>query len=106
LRSRLRENPFRATNGNVSDLKNINDIKGKLLIGDIDNLLLFLNKHPEIVEQIRRDEIDLLSGGPPCQGFSLAGKRVKDDYKNSLPLSFARIAGITQPKAVILENVK
>src|SRR5690606_32069309 len=106
LTSRLRENPFSATNGNFSDLKSINDIKGKLLVGDIDNLLLFFDEHPEIVEQIRRDNIDLLSGGPPCQGFSLAGKRIKDDYKNSLPLSFARVTGLIQPKAVILENVK
>ncbi|NGM60478.1 DNA cytosine methyltransferase [Sphingobacterium sp. SGG-5] len=104
---RLRENPFQAAEkGEFSDLVSLEDIKGKLLIGDIDNLLKFFDDNPHIVEQIRNEDIDLLSGGPPCQGFSLAGRRIKDDHKNLLPLSFARFAGLTRPKAVLLENVK
>lgn len=107
LSNRLRENPLHAAEkGIFSDLKDIKDVKGKLLIGDIDNLLKFFDENPNVVEQIREDDIDLLSGGPPCQGFSMAGKRVKNDYKNLLPLSFARFAGLTKPKAVLLENVK
>jgi len=106
LNSRLRENPFSAKNGSFSDISTLKDIKGKLLIGDIDDILTFLNRQPNIVEQMRQDGIDLLSGGPPCQGFSLAGRRIKDDHKNLLPLSFAKIAGLIRPKVVLLENVK
>lgn len=106
LSMRLRENPFSAREGKFSDIESIDDLKGKLLIGDIDQLLEFLNENPTIVQQIRDEGIDLLSGGPPCQSFSLAGKREKNNQKNLLPLSFAKIAGLIQPKVVLLENVK
>lgn len=51
-------------------------------------------------------KIDVLIGGPPCQGFSLAGKRNVYDPRNQLYLDFARIAKILKPKAVMLENVR
>ncbi|MBC7391495.1 MAG: DNA cytosine methyltransferase [Opitutaceae bacterium] len=57
-------------------------------------------------QQFRKQNIDLLSGGPPCQSFSLAGRKVKDDYKNLLPLAFAKFEGLIQPKVILLENVK
>jgi len=106
LTDRLRENPLTARDGAFSDIKTIKDIRNKLLIGDIDQLLEFFLANEDIVEKIVKDKIDLLSGGPPCQSFSLAGKREKNNKKNLLPLSFARIAGLLQPKVVLLENVK
>lgn len=106
LKARLRENPFETKKGKYSDLTGIDNLKNKLLIGDIDELLLWLNNNPSIVDQIRKDDITLLSGGPPCQSFSLAGKREKNNAKNLLPLSFAKFAGLIKPKFVILENVK
>jgi len=51
-------------------------------------------------------EIDVLYGGPPCQGFSLAGKRNIEDPRNILFLHFARIAFHLRPKVVLLENVR
>lgn len=51
-------------------------------------------------------EVDFLFGGPPCQGFSLAGKRDVFDPRNELYLEFARIASILKPKIVVLENVR
>lgn len=51
-------------------------------------------------------EIDVLFGGPPCQGFSLAGKRDVFDPRNELYLEFARIASILKPKTILLENVR
>src|SRR6185312_9821713 len=82
------------------------DLKGKLLVGDINQLLSFFENNKSIAEKIKRAEIDVLSGGPPCQSFSLAGRREKDNQKNLLPLSFARFAGLVNPKFVLLENVK
>lgn len=101
---RLRENPFEAVNGKYHDLANDTDLSGKLVVGDVRQLLELFEHNTDLRNQLLG--IDLLSGGPPCQGFSLAGLRIKDDYKNSLPWSFARMAGLLQPKAVLLENVK
>jgi len=50
-------------------------------------------------------EIDSLFGGPPCQGFSLAGKRDKYDERNQLYKEFVRVASILEPKTVVMENV-
>ncbi|MFL0061336.1 DNA cytosine methyltransferase [Tenacibaculum maritimum] len=106
IANRLRENPFAASEGKYSDINKNTNLKGKLLIGDINILLEFLKNTPELVERIKKDDIDLISGGPPCQSFSLAGLREKDNPKNTLPLSFAQIAGLIKPKTVLLENVK
>ena len=51
-------------------------------------------------------EVDVLFGGPPCQGFSLAGKRDRSDPRNQLYEEFVRIASLLQPKAIIMENVR
>lgn len=103
---RLRENPFDAFNGGHTDINEKSELKGKLLIGDINQLLSVLKENPKLVSKIRNEGIDLLSGGPPCQSFSLAGKRERENHKNTLPLSFAQITGMIQPKTVLLENVK
>lgn len=106
LKNRLRENPFMTSDGKYSDLNSDTDLKGKLLIGNIDHLLEFLDKNPKIVTKLKDNNIDLISGGPPCQSFSLAGKREKNNEKNQLPLSFSRLAGLINPKTILLENVK
>lgn len=106
ISNRLRENPFKASEGKYSDINQNTNLKGKLLIGDINILLDLLNKTPKLINTIKNEDIDLISGGPPCQSFSLAGLREKDNHKNTLPLSFAQIAGLIQPKTVLLENVK
>jgi DNA (cytosine-5)-methyltransferase 1 len=50
--------------------------------------------------------IDLLVGGPPCQGFSCAGRRQHDDPRNKLFADYLKIVDILQPKAVLIENVR
>lgn len=106
LSKRLRENPFEAKNNYVTDLSPTEDLEGKLIVGEIDELLKWLTSNPQVVEAIKKQNITLLSGGPPCQSFSLAGKREKNNAKNLLPLSFAKFAGLIKPKIVLLENVK
>lgn len=49
--------------------------------------------------------LDVLAGGPPCQGFSLAGKREEFDKRNVLYSSMVKTAERLKPKVVILENV-
>ena len=60
----------------------------------------------EIREAIGHDgEIDLLFGGPPCQGFSHMGLRDIDDPRNTLVDEYARIVGELRPRAFVIENV-
>ena len=106
LHERLRENPENFVKGKFTDLTGNSNLSGKLIIGDIDGLIQYLDNYPNVKKELRHQNIDLLSGGPPCQGFSMAGKRIKDDHKNTLPLSFAKFAGYVQPKVILLENVK
>ena len=49
--------------------------------------------------------LDVLTGGPPCQGFSLAGPRQIDDSRNKLYQAMVLTAKMLRPKAVVLENV-
>ncbi len=49
--------------------------------------------------------IDVIIGGPPCQGFSVAGKRIVDDHRNKLYKAFVAFVEHFQPKAFVMENV-
>lgn len=51
------------------------------------------------------DCIDLVIGGPPCQGFSVAGKMDPDDKRNALVFEFMAVVKRLKPKAFVLENV-
>lgn len=53
-----------------------------------------------------RGKIDLLVGGPPCQGFSSAGRRRHDDPRNKLFASYLRLVEALHPRAVLMENVR
>ncbi len=54
----------------------------------------------------RRRRLDLLIGGPPCQGFSRMGKHQHDDPRNSLIGHFFRHVRMLQPRMFIMENVE
>lgn len=112
LSRRLRENPFEypELGSGITDIPDDpNLLKSKLIIGNIIQLNQMLESRPELLKAVKSgfgtNGIDLVSGGPPCQSFSLAGLRKKDCDKNSLPWEFAKFVGMIQPKFVILENV-
>lgn len=52
------------------------------------------------------EEIDVVFGGAPCQGFSMIGKRALDDQRNQLVFHYVRLVGELQPKYCVFENVK
>lgn len=55
---------------------------------------------------LKSGELDLIAGGPPCQGFSInAPVRSLDDQRNHLFSDFLRIADTLKPKAIVIENV-
>ncbi len=87
----------------VAEIANYNWEEPKVIQGDF----------VRIVDQVEKDlklrskfsDLDLISGGPPCQGFSLAGKRKAGVAKNNLPFEFIRFVELVRPKAVLIENV-
>ncbi len=62
----------------------------------LDNLLHLIGDH----------KIDVVCGGPPCQSFSLAGKRKKFDKKDDLFSHYLEVIKALQPKYFVMENVK
>ena len=72
----------------------------KLDLSDIGNV----DEIKKIIEQ-KGERIDVLVGGPPCQGFSLAGPRQIDDSRNKLYQAMVKTASILKPKVIVLENV-
>ena len=53
-----------------------------------------------------RGSVDMVAGGPPCQGFSTAGRRVENDDRNKLIGSYIEFIRLVQPKIIFFENVK
>ena len=77
-----------------------NHTDSKAIKADLFNIL------PEqIAHQLETKDINVIIGGPPCQGFSIAGKRLIDDERNQLYKSFVEFVSYFQPKAFIMENV-
>lgn len=78
--------------------------------GDTDVMKLNLFEHENlnlIMEYLQNKNlnIDVLVGGPPCQGYSLAGPRDESDDRNTLYEAMVKFASMAKPKVVILENV-
>jgi len=51
------------------------------------------------------NDVSVIIGGPPCQGFSVAGKRIVEDKRNELYKSFVRFVDVFRPEAFVMENV-
>lgn len=60
----------------------------------------------DIVNFAKKNKIDIICGGPPCQGFSHAGKRFIDDPRNQLFKEYVEVVKKIMPKVIILENVE
>lgn len=76
----------------------IRDLTGEEIRRHIANLDIFKNAPIP--------EIDLMIGGPSCQGFSRAGRRDKSDPRNMLFGEYVRVINEIQPKYIVLENVE
>jgi DNA (cytosine-5)-methyltransferase 1 len=64
--------------------------------------------NPEKFNELYNKEnknVDILVGGPPCQSFSIAGKRDKNDPRNALFMEYVKYLDYFKPKAFIMENV-
>lgn len=78
--------------------------------GDAEAMKLDLFNHDNIQKiadflENKKTKLDVLVGGPPCQGFSLAGKREEFDKRNILYSAMVKTAALLKPRIVVLENV-
>ena len=78
-----------------SDIK---DLTGEIIKNRISQLEIFKGQEFPV--------IDLMIGGPSCQGFSRAGRRNKSDPRNMLFGEYVRVISEMQPKYIVLENVE
>jgi DNA (cytosine-5)-methyltransferase 1 len=66
------------------------------------------NVDDELISTLRKASpsgFDVIVGGPPCQGFSVAGKRLEEDPRNSLWTVYIKLIEAFRPKIIFLENV-
>ena len=100
--------------------------KNKMAFGTLQKNLIFKKNHfnwPKWLPQTEHDikevmknyraelenikgRVDLVVGGPPCQGFSMAGKRNEGDKRNKLIGAYIEFIKIVRPKMLFFENVK
>ena len=80
------------------------NIKGSITIeGDITNEKV----KTTIISEAKKRKVNMIIGGPPCQGFSLKGKNLGlDDPRNFLFLEFVKIVQELKPEVFVIENVK
>lgn len=64
-----------------------------------------LTSHEEKLRALA-GSVTLVAGGPPCQGFSMAGRRQEGDMRNSLVDSYLRFVDLVSPDSLLFENVK
>lgn len=72
----------------------------KTLCADMSDL-----KGEDVAKIIGNTSVDVIIGGPPCQGFSIAGKRIIEDERNKLYKGFVRMVEYFKPRAFVMENV-
>ncbi|ETI90870.1 DNA cytosine methyltransferase [Negativicoccus succinicivorans] len=74
--------------------------KERIITGDIKQIVENIDKHIN-------DDVDVIIGGPPCQGFSMANRqRIIDDPRNVLYKSYVKGVEKLKPKFFVMENVK
>ncbi|WP_235848891.1 MULTISPECIES: DNA cytosine methyltransferase [Bacillaceae] len=89
---------------NVEDYFLPND-KTLLIHGDITKVTNELIKKI-LNKRFNLERVDIVTGGAPCESFSMAGKRKEDDERNNLFLNLVRIAKFVDSHMILFENVK
>ena len=111
MKERLREDPrtFLEYGQGFCDFSSVDALKGNLLVANIIEVNRWLEQQPDHLQTLKNGfgvgGIDLVSGGPPCQSFSMAGMREFSNRRNILPWEFVKFVQKIQPKVALLENV-
>ena len=69
------------------------------------SLRSLMRKYPGELRKLR-GRVDLVSGSPPCQGVSMAGRRDRNDWRNRLWREYAEFIGVVRPRLIFMESVK
>ncbi len=103
---------FHKAGFNIISANDIWDSAGKTFIANHPNTKYIVEDISKITgEDLLKDtgflkvDIDVIIGGPPCQGFSTLGNRFIDDPRNKLFKEYVRIVNDIQPKVFVMENV-
>lgn len=90
-------------NKDIAKTYEYNFPKSHLIIDDIKNI-----SNVQIKKLQGKNKIDVIVGGPPCQGFSIAGnigRKFVDDPRNHLFKEFVRVVNVIRPRMFVMENV-
>lgn len=98
------KNAFETLEFNLIKSKNHFDWPAWLPKGSLD-IIEVTNLYEHELRSLRGG-VDLVAGGPPCQGFSMAGKREEKDIRNQLVFSYIKFVDLVRPKLLLFENVK
>jgi DNA (cytosine-5)-methyltransferase 1 len=79
----------------------LNHPESKILEGDVSKITKY-----DIKKVIGNKKIDIIIGGPPCQGFSMAGRRDPGDSRNVLIENYLNLVSEMDPKLFVIENVR
>ncbi|MDP2925908.1 MAG: DNA cytosine methyltransferase [Nanoarchaeota archaeon] len=85
---------------NMVESFKLNHPNAKAILGDITKI-----PSEELLNNNKKEDITLIIGGPPCQGFSSVGDRKEEDPRNKLFYEFVRVVKDIKPKIFVLENV-
>lgn len=95
---------FKTLQYNLINNKNHFDWPKWLTVGSYD-INVVLNDYEKQLKKLK-GKVTMIAGGPPCQGFSMAGKRNEYDLRNELINSYIKFVQIVEPKIIFFENVK
>lgn len=95
---------FKTLRYNLIDNKNHFEWPNWLKVGSYD-INVVLNDYEKQLKKLK-GKVTMIAGGPPCQGFSMAGKRNEYDLRNDLINSYISFVKIVEPKIIFFENVK
>jgi DNA (cytosine-5)-methyltransferase 1 len=77
-----------------------NHHQASVYLGDIKKL-----NEKKLTQLLKGQKVDMVVGGPPCQGFSTVGRGEVEDERNQLFKEFVRVVKVTKPKVILFENV-
>jgi len=98
------EDAFQTLKHNLIDKKKHFTWPTWLEIGSHNIDTILASREPGLREL--KGNVDLVAGGPPCQGFSTAGRREENDERNKLANAYLEFVEIIKPKVLLFENVR